>query len=104
MIIRHVEREMTSEIGKITKWNDEKGFGFITPNSGGKSVFIHINDFSNRHKRPVQGLSVTYELSKDARGRACAIDVSPERGHKKATKADTQKVSALIISGAFMCL
>jgi cold shock CspA family protein len=62
---------MTSEIGTITKWNDEKGFGFITPNSGGKSVFIHINDFSRRHKRPVQGLSVTYNLSKDKRGRAC---------------------------------
>ncbi|MFC1831761.1 DUF1294 domain-containing protein [Thermodesulfobacteriota bacterium] len=95
---------MTSEIGKITKWNDEKGFGFITPNSGGKSVFIHINDFSKRHKRPVLGLSVTYELSKDSKGRACAIDVCPEKGHKKTTKADKQKLSAIIISGAFICL
>ena len=95
---------MTSEIGKITKWSDEKGFGFITPNSGGKSVFIHINDFSKRHKRPIEGLSVTYDLAKDKRGRACAVNVSPKRGHKEVTQAGRQKVSALILSGAFMCL
>ena len=95
---------MTSAIGKITKWNDEKGFGFITPNSGGKSVFIHINDFSKRHKRPIEGLSVTYDLAKDKRGRACAINVSPKRGHKEVTKAGKQKVSAIIISSAFISL
>ncbi len=52
--------KMESEIGTITKWNDEKGFGFITPNSGGKQIFIHINEFSREHKRPIQGISVKY--------------------------------------------
>jgi cold shock CspA family protein len=42
--------KMESEIGTITKWNDEKGFGFITPNSGRKQIFIHINEFSRKHK------------------------------------------------------
>ncbi|MDB4516181.1 DUF1294 domain-containing protein [Crocinitomicaceae bacterium] len=95
---------MKSEIGKITKWNDEKGFGFITPDSGGKSVFFHINDFSKKHKLPVQGLSVIYSLSKDSRGRICARNVSPEKGHKKVTRADKQKKSAAIISCTFICL
>jgi len=67
-------------------------------------LFHLFHNFSRRHKRPAQGLPVTYNLSTDSRGRACAIDVSPEKGHKKATKADKQKVSALIISGAFICL
>ena len=26
--------------GKITNWNDDKGFGFITPIGGGKQIFI----------------------------------------------------------------
>lgn len=94
---------MTSEIGKITKWNDEKGFGFISPKSSGKSVFIHINDFSKRHKQPAQGLSVIYSLSKDSKGRVCATNVRPEKGHKKVTKADKQKVLAISISSAFIC-
>ena len=95
---------MTSKIGKITSWNDEKGFGFISPNSGGKSIFIHINDFSKRHKRPVQGLSVVYSLSKDSRGRVCATNVYPEKGHKEVTKTDIQRISAIIISCTFTCI
>ena len=98
------ENKMTSEIGKISSWNDEKGFGFITPSSGGKSVFIHINDFSKRHKRPIQGLSVIYSISKDSRGRLCATNVYPEKGHKEVSKADKQKVLSIFISSAFICI
>jgi len=77
----------TYEIGKISSWNIEKGFGFITPKSGGKSVFIHIKDFSKRHKRPIQGLSVVYSLSEDNKGRLRAENVYPEKGNKRVTKA-----------------
>jgi uncharacterized membrane protein YsdA (DUF1294 family)/cold shock CspA family protein len=93
---------MKYEIGKITSWNDKKGFGFISSDSDGKSVFIHINGFSKRHKRPVQGLSVVYSLSKDSRGRVCATNVYPEKGHKEVTTAGKQKVSAIIICSAFI--
>ncbi len=54
---------MPSKLGTITKWDDEKGFGFITPKSGGRSVFVHINDYDKKHQRPRQGLSVIYSLS-----------------------------------------
>lgn len=62
--------------GKITTWKDDKGFGFITPNADGKQVFVHINSFSNRQRRPVGNESVTYELKVDAKGRAQAENVT----------------------------
>jgi len=58
--------------GKITSWNDEKGFGFITPLDEGKRVFVHINGFSNRKRRPEINQVVTYALSTDKQGRPCA--------------------------------
>ena len=38
--------------GKITNWNEEKGYGFITPASSAKQVFVHIRAFKNRHLPP----------------------------------------------------
>jgi len=95
---------MTFENGKISSWNDNKGFGFITPKPGGKSIFIHINDFSKKHKRPMQGLPVNYKLSTDSKGRRCAIDVYPERGHKKVKKSDRQLLFSVFLSIIFLCV
>lgn len=58
--------------GKITHWQDDKGFGFIAWHGGGSPVFIHIKAFSQSSRRPAVGDIVTYELAKDANGRARA--------------------------------
>lgn len=62
--------------GKITKWKDDRGFGFITPIGGGEQVFVHIKSFSNRHRRPIGNELVTFEVSSDDRGRIRAEDVA----------------------------
>ena len=61
--------------GKITHWNDEKGYGFITPTSGVKQVFVHIRAFKNRHLPPELNQVVLYSLSTDKQGRPCAVKV-----------------------------
>ena len=62
--------------GRITSWKDDKGFGFVTPNGGGAQVFVHINSFSRRQRRPAGNELVTYELKVDAKGRAQAEAVA----------------------------
>ena len=58
--------------GKIARWNDDKGFGFIAPFDGGQQVFVHIKAFDNRDRRPIVGDTVTYALTKDDQGRTRA--------------------------------
>lgn len=61
--------------GKITEWNDDRGFGFIAPAEGGARVFCHIKAFTERSSRPEVGKIVTYELARDDRGRPRASQV-----------------------------
>jgi len=58
--------------GKIIKWNDDKGFGFVVPAGGSQPVFVHVRGFSSRQRRPLVGALVSYELGSDAQGRCCA--------------------------------
>lgn len=58
--------------GKITKWKDDQGFGFITPLGGGQPIFVHIKAFSARLRRPSGNEFVTYETGSDQQGRVRA--------------------------------
>jgi len=62
--------------GKITKWKDDQGFGFITPNGSRNQVFVHIKSFENRQRRPEGNEIVTYEISTDTKGRTQAQRVA----------------------------
>jgi len=64
--------------GKITTWNDNRGFGFISPLNGGKRVFVHIRAFGNQAGRPEINQAVSYEMSRDHKGRPCAAQVAVE--------------------------
>jgi len=61
--------------GKISSWNDQKGFGFILPDTGGKKIFVHVSAFANRKKIPALNQPVSYTRSKDKQGRPCADKV-----------------------------
>jgi len=56
-------------VGRITEWNDEKGFGFVAPNGGGDRAFVHIKAFERVSRRPVSGQLISYELATDEKGR-----------------------------------
>ena len=60
--------------GVLVDWNDDRGFGFISPSAGGSRVFVHVSAFP-RGQRPVSGCAVTYAELRDERNRARASEV-----------------------------
>jgi len=61
--------------GRLTNWNDDKGFGFVTADQGGLRAFVHIRSFSYRPRRPREGDVITYQLAWDKDGRPRAENV-----------------------------
>lgn len=58
--------------GTLTKWNDSRGFGFITPAQGGPEVFVHISAFPKDGRRPTVGEPLTFEVETDSAGKTRA--------------------------------
>lgn len=87
--------------GKITSWNDDKGYGFVEPNGGGKRAFVHIKSFSKSARRPVNGDTITYSLvhEKDGRVKADKVRFSEKRKNKKKPKSKDRKLGKLIVAG-----
>ncbi|MEZ9661791.1 MULTISPECIES: cold shock domain-containing protein [unclassified Vibrio] len=49
--------------GKIVRWVDEKGFGFINSDELEGDVFVHISKFTDGYRHPQVGDEVEFQLS-----------------------------------------
>lgn len=61
--------------GKLSRWNDDRGFGFIAPRNGGRELFVHISAFPKDGSRPTVGETLTYELGRGKDGKPQAVNV-----------------------------
>ena len=60
--------------GTVKFFNAAKGFGFITPDEGGKDVFVHANDTGGAVLN--EGTKVEYEVVQGKKGpQASAVKV-----------------------------
>ena len=64
------------DFGKVTTFNEERGFGFIAPDLGGKDVFVHARQIEKAGLDVLEvGDRVSYELGTSRDGRTEAIDI-----------------------------
>ena len=56
-------------IGTVKFFNSAKGFGFISPEGGGKDVFVHVSAVEAAGMRTLnEGQKVSFDIQPDARG------------------------------------
>lgn len=55
-------------VGTIVRYDDVRGYGFITPSGGGDDVFVHANDFGEKKHLVRVGSRVAFEVAEGDRG------------------------------------
>ena len=61
--------------GKVKWFDAKKGFGFITPDDGGKDAFLHVSALQAANISSVtDGQAVSYELT-EQRGKQAASEI-----------------------------
>jgi CspA family cold shock protein len=54
--------------GTVKWYNDQKGYGFIAPDAGGKDVFVHATALERAGIRSLRdGQKVSFEIETDQR-------------------------------------
>jgi cold shock protein len=62
--------------GTVKFFNMDKGYGFISPDTGGQDAFVHITALEASGMGPLnQNDRVTYELEADKRGKQAAVNL-----------------------------
>ena len=58
------------QTGTVKFFNAQKGFGFITPDEGGKDVFVHVTAVERSGIQSLdEGMRISFETEPDKRGK-----------------------------------
>ncbi len=65
--------------GIVAWFQNGRGFGFVTPNGGGKDLFVHFSEIRvNGFKTLTQGQRVEFDIgTRESDGKEMAINVFP---------------------------
>jgi cold shock CspA family protein len=66
--------------GTLSKWNDDRGFGFVSPAQGNAEIFIHISAFPRDGSRPRVGELISFEIEAGDDGKKRAVRVQRPGG------------------------
>lgn len=71
-------KENAMVTGQLKRWNEGKGFGFISTENGERDIFIHISDLKGMSRRPQVGDTIHYQVKIQNDGKNRAVNAQIE--------------------------
>ncbi|OEU66335.1 MAG: hypothetical protein BA863_10650 [Desulfovibrio sp. S3730MH75] len=96
--------------GKLIRWNEDRGFGFITTPDVKGDVFIHISELKMMSRRPIVNDIILFDVVYDKGKKSKAINASIEgvsskssKPYKGRSKRNSLLSAVLFFSFLFIC-
>jgi cold shock CspA family protein len=86
--------------GRIVRFDDVRGYGFIAPDDGGEDVFVHANDLREEKYRYRAGLRVGFEVEDGDRGLKASDVHLLEPSKKRPAASDDEEILCDVLSYA----
>ncbi len=70
-------------IGKVVRFDQVRGYGFVAPDDGGDDIFLHVNDLLADKSAVVPGTTMEFEVEMGDRGlkaSSARIVAAPQAG------------------------
>ncbi|WP_176582846.1 cold-shock protein [Streptomyces marincola] len=80
--------------GKVVRFDELKGYGFVAPDTGGEDVFIHVNDLEFDKRLLGPGMVVRFDVEEGDRGLKASNVQLQEGGERPAAPRGSSGVSA----------
>lgn len=94
--------------GVLKTWKEDRGFGFISPDGGGKDIFIHISALKGASRRPLTGDVIYYQVAKDNSGKLKAVNASidgvPMRENQASNRINIGKQTWFAVAAAVVAI
>lgn len=87
--------------GRVVRFDDTRGYGFVAPDSGGEDVFLHANDLAVDKHLIAPGVLVEFEIGRGDKGlKAMSVRLA-DAVHPGTAKVD-EKLSDLLSHDEFL--
>jgi len=81
--------------GKLIRWNEDRGFGFIKSSNIKDDLFIHISELKKMTRGPKLNDVIYFDVTSDGSGKTKAINASIEGVSEKSIKSYRKKTNNL---------